>query len=304
MTQRAAAAVGGIASMFSILHGPPSPQEMEIQFMQRRQRPVSVASTSPASGDNVIHRTGATGAADRRAEAAHPEQLALLDGFPIVRAPVQGESVYLRPYRNSDRESVCRLCCDTGFLGQPVDELFCDRELFADLFTRVYLEREQNWGLVAEANGRIVAYLLGSVRPHFTLLQLSYRLRTAAKMSWRLAGGCYARHAPSRRFVRWLFTAGLQEQPRKPPGAAHLHMDVDARYRGCGVARRLWQLYERRLRAAGVERCYGAFYSHPRRRPEFAYARYGFRVYDRRPTTLFAPDLREPVEVVCVCKDI
>jgi len=30
------------------------------------------------------------------------------------------------------------------------------------------------------------------------------------------------------------------------------------------------------------------------------YARYGFAVFDRRPTTLFTPMVEEPVEVVCV----
>jgi hypothetical protein len=35
-----------------------------------------------------------------------------------------------------------------------------------------------------------------------------------------------------------------------------------------------------------------------------AYARYGFEVFDRRRTTLFEPEIREPVEVVCVCKSL
>jgi GNAT superfamily N-acetyltransferase len=102
--------------------------------------------------------------------------------------------------------------------------------------------------------------------------------------------------------VRWLFTAGLWEQPRHPRPAAHLHLDVAKEYRGRGIGRRFWGLFEQRLRSAGITQCYGAFFSYRSRRPESAYARYGFTVFDRRRTTLFQPEISDPVEVVCVCK--
>jgi GNAT superfamily N-acetyltransferase len=123
-------------------------------------------------------------------------------------------------------------------------------------------------------------------------------------MAMRLAAGSYANHPRSRKFVRWLFTAGFREQPKHPRGAAHLHFDIHKDYWGCGIALRLWENYEHRLRAAGIQKCYGAFFSHPRRRPELAYARYGFTVFDRCRTTLFEPELTDPVEVVCVSKDL
>ena len=41
----------------------------------------------------------------------------------------------IREYRPSDREAVRRLCCDTGFLGEPIDPVYEDRELFADFLT-------------------------------------------------------------------------------------------------------------------------------------------------------------------------
>jgi hypothetical protein len=34
--------------------------------------------------------------------------------------------------------------------------LFQDRELFAELFTRPYLDHEPEWGTVAESNGQVV----------------------------------------------------------------------------------------------------------------------------------------------------
>lgn len=217
-------------------------------------------------------------------------------------SPRHEQSVRIRAYRKADRETIRRLCCDTGFLGGPVEALFQDRELFADLFTRPYLEHEPEWAFVAESNGQVAGYVLGSVCRHFDRVLIWTGFWTTLKMLLRLALGRYGNHPRSRRFIRWLLTAGFREQPKHPPGAAHLHIQIDRGYRGRGVARQLWEHFESRLRATGVKQCYGAFFSHPKRRPELAYARYGFTVFDCRRTTMFQPEITDPVEVVCVCK--
>jgi ribosomal protein S18 acetylase RimI-like enzyme len=212
--------------------------------------------------------------------------------------------VEIRPYRRADREAIRRICCDTGFLGKPVDAIFQDRELFADLFTKPYLEHEPEWALVAEAEHRVVGYLLGSVSQQFETALMWSGFQTVMKMLFRLARGHYRGHPRSQRFIAWLLSAGMREQPRHPPRAAHLHFDLDRRYRGRGIGQRFWELFEERLREAGICRCYGSFFSHARRRPEWVYARFGFTVFDRRRTTLFAPEVLEPVDVVCVHKTI
>ncbi len=211
--------------------------------------------------------------------------------------------VRIRGYREEDRTAIRRLCCDTGFMGEPIDSVFLDRELFADLFTGAYLEHEPQWALVAEAEGQIVGYLLGSVRKDFDFVLMRNGLPIASKMLYKLLTGQYASHPRSERFVRWLLTCGYHEQPKHPADAAHLHFDLDRRYRGRGVLRQLWDVHEQRLRATGVGHCYGAFFSHPGRRPEAVYARYGFSVFDRKRTTLFQPEIAD-VEVVCVHREL
>jgi hypothetical protein len=42
----------------------------------------------------------------------------------------------------SDREAVRKLCCETGFLGEPIDPVYQDRELFADFLTTYYTDHE------------------------------------------------------------------------------------------------------------------------------------------------------------------
>ena len=46
--------------------------------------------------------------------------------------------IHIRQFQGSDREAVRQLCCDTGFLGEPIDPVFEDRELFANYLTRYY----------------------------------------------------------------------------------------------------------------------------------------------------------------------
>jgi len=221
-------------------------------------------------------------------------------GFNVV--PLTQGKIRIRGYEPGDRKAIRNLCCETGYFGNPVDTLFQDRELFADLFTNAYLDYQPEWGLVAEANDRVIGYLLGSVATNFDLLQLRSGFQTTVKMLLRLATGKYATHPRSRRFIRWLLFSGYREQPKHPRNAAHLHFDLDQSFRGRGIGKRLWDEYERRLKGVGVKHCYGAFFSHPARRPEVAYARYGFAVYDRRQTTMFQPEVMDPVEVVCVSK--
>ncbi len=71
----------------------------------------------------------------------------------------------IRSYRESDREAVRRLCCQTGFLGEPIDPVYEDRQLFADFLTTYYTDHEPESSFVLEVDGEIRGYLLGSRRP-------------------------------------------------------------------------------------------------------------------------------------------
>src|SRR6266436_5769031 len=71
----------------------------------------------------------------------------------------------IRGYRKSDREAVRKLCCDTGFLGEPIDPVYEDRELFADFLTTYYTDHEPESCFLLEVDGEIRGYLLGSRKP-------------------------------------------------------------------------------------------------------------------------------------------
>ena len=227
-------------------------------------------------------------------------------GLSAVEARPRAESrrVQIRSFSERDRGAIRRICCETGFLGEAIDPIFKDREPFADLFTNAYLDYEPDWCWVAQAGGQIVGYLIGSVSRihHLTLLRCG--LQISCKMLFRLSRGRYVRHPRSGRFVRWLLTLAFQEQPKHLGGSAHLHLNIQRAYRGRGVGFALWQSFEQKLKKTGAKRYYGAFLSYKGHRPESAYHRYGFRVFDRRPTSMFWPEIQTPIEVVCMCKDL
>jgi GNAT superfamily N-acetyltransferase len=214
------------------------------------------------------------------------------------------DNIIIRPYRLEDRAAIRRICCDTGFLGNPIETIFSDREIFADLFAGPYLDYGADWAWVADAGGRVVGYLLGSVSLYFNYTLLYSGFQTTMKIITRAATGRYSRHPRTRHFIRWLLINGYREQPRHPENAAHLHLNLEKKYRGCGLGLRLWRTYEEQLEEAGIQNCYGAFFSRPDRRPETVYSRLGFSVYDRKLTSIFQPEVTDPVEVVCVQKRI
>src|SRR3954469_23341139 len=71
----------------------------------------------------------------------------------------------IRSFQPEDRPRVRQLCCETGFLGNPVDPVFEDRELFADYLTAYYTDWEPESAWVLVVNGEIRGYLLGSRHP-------------------------------------------------------------------------------------------------------------------------------------------
>src|SRR5271157_1362147 len=81
------------------------------------------------------------------------------------RRVLEAKDFQVRNYHRSDREPVRGICCETGFLGNPIDPVFEDRELFANFLTGYYTDWEPESAFVLEVDGHVKGYLLGSRRP-------------------------------------------------------------------------------------------------------------------------------------------
>src|SRR5271155_3702786 len=154
---------------------------------------------------------------------------------------MQEEKTFLiRNYKASDRATVRRLCCETGFIGNPIDPVFEDRRLFADFLTGYYTDWEPESAFVIEVDGEVKGYLLGSRQPFRQQVYSIYQNAVLfLKMLWRYWG--YT--APSRRFVHWILLHGWREVPAAPRRTAHFHINLLAEARNVPTTRALVDAY-------------------------------------------------------------
>src|ERR1700723_3391157 len=104
----------------------------------------------------------------------------------------------IRPYCPEDRSAVRAICADTGFLGEPIDPVFEDRELFADYLTAYYTDAEPESTFVCLLDGEVKGYIMGSRFPkpkaHYERLHVPL---LALRGAWRYLPRPY--NAASRR---------------------------------------------------------------------------------------------------------
>lgn len=71
-------------------------------------------------------------------------------------------AVIIRPYVPSDREVIRTINYETSFLHKP--HLFCDdQEIIADALTRYYTDFEPEACFVAEVQGKVIGYVIGTL---------------------------------------------------------------------------------------------------------------------------------------------
>ncbi|MBF0505000.1 MAG: GNAT family N-acetyltransferase [Candidatus Omnitrophica bacterium] len=70
-------------------------------------------------------------------------------------------NINIRPYKTEDRVHLRMLCCDVADRGAPIENIFPDRDLAADLLTTYYTDYESRSTFVAECDGNLVGYING-----------------------------------------------------------------------------------------------------------------------------------------------
>ena len=209
-------------------------------------------------------------------------------------------SLEIRPYSPADRQAVRDICCETGFMGEPIDPVFADRDAFADFFTRYYTDFEPENALVAEEDGRIVGYLLGGLdHRRCSRKQLWLVLtRTVPKVVARILTGRYNR--ASLRYLKWFIFRAARETPVSIPDAAHFHINILPEYRNGYWGRRFIFPFMNRVARLGLKGVYGQMQVYKDRRDEKIFRRYGFRFVDLREITKFKEVHDDPVWVATI----
>ncbi len=207
----------------------------------------------------------------------------------------------IRSYRTSDRAAVRKLCCDTGFLGTPIDPVYEDRQLFADFLTTYYTDWEPESSFVVEISGEIRGYLLGCRRP----------LRNQLYSFWQnvsLFGKALTRYfryrERSRRFIRWTLVHGWREVPAPPRRTPHFHINLLPDARKMSTTRALMSAYLSYLYRSGEKRVYGQIVTFESRRGERMFERYGFKVLNRAEITKYKAFYPQSVYLSTVIKNL
>ena len=209
----------------------------------------------------------------------------------------------IRPYRPEDRAALRAICADTGFLGQPIDPVFEDRELFADYLTGYYTDAEPESTFVCELNGEVKGYLMGS---RFPKRKARFEARMLPGLVLRGLWRYFIRpyNAASRRYVRWILTQARKEIPFTPPDIPHFHFNIRPEARSVGATRELVDTFLQYLCDHGEKQVYGQIVTYESRRGDRMFARYGFRVIDQREVTKYREFHPGKVHLFTILKDL
>jgi len=209
----------------------------------------------------------------------------------------------IRPYRPGDRDAIRAICADTGFLGQPIDPVFEDRELFADYMTSYYTDAEPEATIVCELDGQVRGYVMGSRFPKRKARYESRLLpRLIARGIWRYFTRPY--NAATRRYVRWLLTRARHEVPFTPPDIPHFHFNILPEARTIHTTRAMVDLFLQHLVDHGETQVYAQAVAYETRRGPRMFERYGFRVIDEREVTKYRELDPRRIYLFTILKDL
>ncbi len=209
--------------------------------------------------------------------------------------------IVIRRYEPRDREAVRHLCCETGYLGQPIDPVFEDRELFADYLTSYYTDHEPESSFVLEQDGVVKGYLLGS---RFPLRQQWHGLFLNLGLFWRAMLRYRTYNRATRDFIGWILRNSWREVPAAPRCNAHFHINCLPEAQSVAGTRELINQYLEYLRDAGEKAVFGQMVTFENRRGAAIFQRYGFQVLEKKEITKYRKIHPEPVYLTTVIKHL
>lgn len=207
-----------------------------------------------------------------------------------------------RPFKPEDREAIRHICCETGFMGKPVDPLYSDRQAFADFFTGYYTDFEPEYCLVAESgDGQVVGYIITATNfKKYPMRQAWVVLRNIPSVVWKMLTGRY--HKSDFTFLSWLLRKAGKETPDAPKNAAHFHINILPEWRG-EAGRHLLIMFLKSIPKWGIGLMYGQMQVYGTRRHERLFEKFGFEMYDKREVTKFERFGVKGVHVATLVRD-
>lgn len=164
------------------------------------------------------------------------------------------EGYIIRQYRKRDRQYIRDIAWDTAFIGEPASAFFSDKEILADFLTRYFTDYEPESCFVAEANGRVIGYLIGT--KDTALLNRIFQFKIIPRL---LIKGIINRVFLKKKnliFFSWCLLSLLKGEFRTPSFyksyPATLHINLKPGFRRMRIGSRLITVYLSYLAKKGI----------------------------------------------------
>ncbi len=207
----------------------------------------------------------------------------------------QSNVLSIRPYHADDREGLFKIAADTAFFGKPIEKYMEDRRIFLDSFYAYYTDYEPEHCWVATSGDTLIGFITGCVDTKRKDKIVNKKINP--RVYWRLLTGYYNVGPKARQYIlRMLKSKRKHLHPavdfRLYP--AHLHINVDEKWRGYGVGIRLMKVYLDQLSYLKVPGVHLGTTSEN----EIAcklYEKLGFRLLDEKPSMMWDGIIDHPV---------
>ncbi len=170
--------------------------------------------------------------------------------------------VVIRKAKKSDIKDIVHVCYKTGYMGEDCTGHFSDEKLFGFLFSQYYPEYERDHSFVAEHDGKVVGYILGS--PDTRIQGKRYIAKMVPKIILRMLFYTTLRYNKDFRMFLREAVIGLKylRLPKNTNNVphekineiypAHLHIDILVKYQRQGIGERLMKTFLKHMKKLGV----------------------------------------------------
>ncbi|HEV8712492.1 MAG TPA: GNAT family N-acetyltransferase [Candidatus Binatia bacterium] len=216
--------------------------------------------------------------------------------------------VILRRFAENDRERIREIARNTGYKGEPTRAFFEDEEVIPRLFADYYIDYEPESCFVAEVDGKIVGYVLGckDTKRYYRVLLWKLVPGLIVRILWKIATLQYRRKTTY--VTLWIAMRAWREMPRFSlvQHPAHVHINVDARYRGGSVGKKLARAMLTHLKDMEVKGVHGIVIESDEdgRMTRVAQDLYGFRLVTARELSGLEKLTHKKWYVKVVAKDL
>jgi GNAT superfamily N-acetyltransferase len=203
-----------------------------------------------------------------------------------VVLPEPGVTLAVRRYAGADRDAVRDIAWQTAFLGESAAAFFSDKELYADILTMYFTDYEAGSCFVAESDGRVAGYLIGSADTK-DLDRVTASVIVPMLFCKAVARGVFLREVNLRFLWNVFLSAARGEffsEDYSSEYPATLHINIRRGYRGEGAGSLLMERYLEFLRNKGVAGVRLATYSEKAGR---FFSKHGFSLLSAKRRSYF-----------------